>query len=225
MTRIRIFISRVKKLFYQRAEEREIDDELDAHLTLLTERYTRQGMNAEEARTAARHQFGGSTQLKEDLREQRTILFFESVLQDIRYALRQMRKSPVFAFTAVLTLALGLGVNTAVFSIVYAVLLRPLPFTNADQLVMVWEQNPHRGWYHNIVSAANFNDWRRANHVFSDMALIDPFLTFNLTGSGEPVEIQAEKVTPNLFALLGLNPLLGRTFLAERGTQEALAWL
>ncbi len=217
MTHMRILLSRLKALFGQRAKEREIDDELDAHLTLLTERYIRQGMNAEEARAAARRQFGGRTQLKENLREQRTVLFFENVLQDIRYARRQMRKSPVFSFTAVLTLALGLGVNTAVFSIVYAVLLRPLPFTNADQLVMVWEQNPHRGWYHNIVSAANFNDWRKANRVFSDMALVDPFLTFNLTGSGEPVEIQAERVTPNLFSLLGVPPLLGRTFLPEEG--------
>ena len=99
----------------------------------------------------------------------------------------------------------------------HAVLLRPLPFTNADQLVVVWEQNLHRGWYHNIVSDANFNDWRRQNHVFSDMALVDPFLTFNLTGSGAPTEIQAERVTPNLFSLLGVQPLWGRTFLEEEG--------
>ena len=217
MARMRIFISRIKALFGQYAKDQEFDDELDAHLTLLTERYTRQGMNAEEARSAAKRQLGGTTQLKENLREQRTILFFENVVQDIRYTLRQLRKSPVFSITAVLTLTLGVGINTAVFSIVHAVLLRPLPFTDADQLAMVWEQNPHRGWYHNIVSAANFNDWRKANHVFSDMALIDPFQTFNLTGSGEPVEIQAERVTPNLFALLGVHPLLGRTFLPEEG--------
>jgi hypothetical protein len=107
--------------------------------------------------------------------------------------------------------------NTTVFSIVHAVLLQPLPFNDAGQLVMVWEQNAHRGWYHNIVSAANFNDWRRENHVFADTALIDPFFTFNLTGTGEPVEIQAERVTPNLFSLLGVQPLLGRTFVREEG--------
>lgn len=217
MNRLQRLISRLKALFHQHAEERELDEELRAHLELLTDRYTRQGMSFKEAEMAAKRQFGRDAQLKEVLREQRNFLFFENVLQDIRYASRQLRKAPAFSVTAVLTLALGIGLNTAVFSIVHAVLLRPLPFKNANQLVMIWEQNPHRGWYHNVVSAANFNDWRRENHVFSDLALIDPFFTFNLTGSGEPVEIQAERVTPNLFALLGVQPLLGRAFSREEG--------
>jgi len=122
-----------------------------------------------------------------------------------------MRKSPVFCFTAVLTLALGIGANTAVFSVVYAVLLRSLPYSHPQQLTVIWEQNPHRGWHHNIVSAANFNDWSKQNHVFSDMALIDPFITFNLTGSA-PMVVTAERVTPNLFSLLGVQPFLGRSF-------------
>lgn len=143
-------------------------------------------------------------------------VWLENILQDAGYALRQLRKSPAFAMTAVLTLALGIGANTAVFSVVYAVLLRPLPFKNADRLVMVWEQNRHRGWDHNIVSAANFKDWRKQNHVFTDMALIDP-RTFNLTGSGEPLELAAEQVTPNLFSVLGVQPLLGRSFVPEEG--------
>jgi putative ABC transport system permease protein len=84
----------------------------------------------------------------------------ENIAQDLRYALRQLRRSPVFSVTAILTLALGIGANTAVFSIVHAVLLRPLPSKDVEKLVMVWEQNPHRGWYHNIVSAANFKGWR-----------------------------------------------------------------
>ncbi len=217
MLSMRAFVSRLKSLFRQRAEEQELDEEFHAHLALLTDRYTRQGMSPREAETAAKRQFGRDTQLKEILREQRSVPLFDNILQDVRYALRQLRKAPAFSVTAVLTLALGIGLNISVFSIVHAVLLRPLPFKDAEQLVMVWEQNAHRGWYHNIVSAANFNDWRRANHVFSDMALIDPFFTFNLTGSGEPVEIQAERVTPNLFSLLGVQPLLGRTFVREEG--------
>jgi putative ABC transport system permease protein len=217
MTSIRTSISRLKALFRQRVEEREMDEELDSHVALLTNRYKSQGMSPKEAEMAAKRQFGRDTQLKEILREQRSIPLFYSLLQDIRYALRNLRKAPAFSVTAVLTLALGIGLNTSVFSIVHAVLLRPLPFKDAEQLVMVWEQNAHRGWYHNIVSAANFNDWRRANHVFSDMALIDPFFTFNLTGSGEPVEIQAERVTPNLFSVLGMQPLRGRTFVREEG--------
>jgi putative ABC transport system permease protein len=217
MSTLRTFVSRLKTLFRQRTEEQEFDQELHSHLALLTERYVRQGMTEKDARSAAARQFGGATQLKEDLRERRTFPLFENILQDTRYALRQLRKSPAFSFTAVLTLALGIGANTAVFSVVYAVLLHPLPFKNADRLTMVWEQSPHRGWYHNVVSAANFNDWKKENHVFADMALVDPFPTFNLTGSGEPVEIQAEQVTPNLFSVLGVQPLLGRSFLPEEG--------
>jgi putative ABC transport system permease protein len=174
-------------------------------------------MSAEEARSAARRQFGGVTKVREYVHELRSILLFENVAQDLRYSLRRLRASPVFAVTAILTLALGIGANTAVFSIVHAVLLRPLPFRDAARLVMVWEQNPHRGWSHNIVSASNFKDWRSQNHVFSDMALIFPFSTFNLTGGGEPVEVMAEQVTPNLFSVLGVQPLYGRSFLPEEG--------
>jgi predicted permease len=217
MGSLRVFGFRLKGLFSQGSAERELDAELRTHFELLVERYTRQGLTAEEARAAALRQFGGATRLKEELREQRGVLFFETLLQDSRYALRQLRKSPVFCITAILTLALGIGVNTAIFSIIYAVLLRQLPFQNPQQLTIVWEQNPHRGWYHNIVSAANFNDWAKQNHVFSGMALIDPFITFNLTGTGRPLEIKAERVTPNLFPLLGVRPILGRSFVPEEG--------
>ncbi|MBV8808319.1 MAG: ABC transporter permease, partial [Acidobacteriaceae bacterium] len=217
MTALRTFVSRLKTLFRQRSAEQEFDEELQSHLALLTDRYVRQGMTVKEAQAAAGRQFGGATQLKEDLRERRSFPLFANILQDARYALRQLRKSPGFSLTAVLTLALGMGANTAVFSVIYAVLLRPLPFQNPNRLVVAWEQNPRRGWYHNVVSAANFNDWKRENHVFSDMALIDPFQSFNLTGTGDPVEIRAEQVTPNLFSVLGVQPLLGRSFLPEEG--------
>jgi putative ABC transport system permease protein len=207
----------VRALFSQTAADREFDSEAHLHIHLLTERYVHQGLSPAEARLAALRQFGAATQLKEDLREQRSLMFFENLLQDARYALRQFRKSPVFCLTAVLTLALGIGINTAVFSVIYVVLLRPLPYTNGNQLTIVWEQNVRRGWYHNIVSAANFNDWSKENHVFSDMALIDPAVTFNLTGGGFPLEVRAERVTPNLFSVLGVQPFLGRSFLPEEG--------
>lgn len=215
MHRWRVLLSRLKALLSQRRAEQELDAEVQAHVELLAERYMRQGMNCDEARAAAARQFGGATQLREELREQRSFMLFENILHDARYAVRQLRKSPVFCITAILTLALGIGVNTAVFSVIYAVLLRPLPYRNADRLVLVWEQNVHRGWYHNIVSAANFNDWQKQNHVFSDMALVDPFITFNLTGGGTPLEVRAERVTPNLFSLLGLQPFVGRSFLPQ----------
>jgi len=138
-----------------------------------------------------------------------------TLIQDVRYGLRMLVKNPGFTAVAVITLALGIGANTAVFSVVNAVLLRPLPYKDAGRLVVVWEQNPERGWYRNIVSAANFVDWRKQNHVFTQMAAIDPQRTFNLTGGGEPEEVWGEQVTTNLFSLLGVRPVLGRDFLPE----------
>jgi putative ABC transport system permease protein len=126
-----------------------------------------------------------------------------------------LAKNPGFTAVAVLTLALGIGANTAIFSVVNAVLLRPLPYQEAGRLVVVWEQNPERGWYQNIVSTANFVDWRKQNHVFAAMAAGDPQKVFNLTGMGNPEEVWGEQVTTNLFELLGVRPLKGRDFLPE----------
>src|SRR5690349_7751809 len=135
--------------------------------------------------------------------------------QDLRYGLRMLVKNPGFTAVAVLTLALGIGANTATFSVVDAVLLKPLPYKRAERLVMVWEQNPERGWFRNIVSAANFLDWRKQNDVFTQMAAVNPQRSFNLTGTGKPEEVWGEQVTANLFALLGVRPFIGRDFLPE----------
>jgi len=137
------------------------------------------------------------------------------MLQDLRYGLRMLLRNPGFSAVAVLTLALGIGANTAIFSVVNAVLLKPLPYKNPGQLVIAWEQNPERGWYRNIVSAANFRDWRGQNDVFTQMAAVYPQKGFNLTGTGKPEEVLGEVVTRNLFTLLGVEPFLGRGFLPE----------
>jgi putative ABC transport system permease protein len=136
------------------------------------------------------------------------------LVHDLRFGLRQLRKNPGFTAVAVLTLALGIGVNAAVFSVAYAVLLGPLPYKDPDRLAIVWEQNPSRDWTANIVSPANFKDWRRQNRVFTDMAAVDP-TSFNLAGSEEPVEIGGERVTANLLSLLGVQPIRGRGFQPE----------
>ena len=134
-----------------------------------------------------------------------------TLLQDLKFGLRMLAKNPGFTAVAVLTLALGIGANTAIFSVVNAVLLGPLPYRDAGRLVIVWEQNLPRGWTTNIVSTANFHDWRQQNTVFSDMAAVDA-TSFNLTGAGEPQEIDGERVTANLFALVGVPPMRGRGF-------------
>ena len=144
-----------------------------------------------------------------------------TLLQDIRYALRQLRKTPGFTAVAVLTLALGIGANTTIFSVVNAVLLKPLPYLEPDRLVMIWEQNPHRGWFENIVSGANFLDWKKQNHVFADIAAFESN-SFNLTGDAKPEVAAGERVTSNLFSVLGVQPLRGRLFLPEEeGTDKA----
>src|SRR5438309_9971704 len=125
------------------------------------------------------------------------------VVQDLRFALRQLRNSPGFTFVAVLSLALGIGANTAIFSVVNAVLLRPLPYPNSDQLVMLWEQNPHRGWFENIVSGENFLDWQKQNQVFAGMAAFESN-SFSITGNQQAEEVAGEHVSANMFSVLGV---------------------
>ena len=137
-----------------------------------------------------------------------------TLTQDLRYGLRVLAKNPGFTAIALLTLALGIGATTAIFSVIDAVLLNRLPYPNAERLVMVWEQEPERGWYRNIVSAANFLDWRKQNHVFTQMAAIDE-TTFDLSGNGEPLEVRGEQVSANFFSVLGVQPAVGRTFTPE----------
>ncbi|HXJ44120.1 MAG TPA: ABC transporter permease, partial [Bryobacteraceae bacterium] len=136
------------------------------------------------------------------------------LLQDLRYAARILRKSPAFTAAAVLTLALSIGANTAIFSVVNAVLLRPLPFQNPDRLVMVWEDLSFMGFPQNTPAPANFVDWKNRNHVFTDMAAMRGDL-MNLTGDGQPEEVEAKIATANFFPLIGMKPIVGRTFLPE----------
>lgn len=217
---LRKLVLRVQAALKSDRFDGEFNDELETHLALLQERFERQGMNAGEAHYTAQRQLGRVTRVKENLHEQATLPVLETVIQDASYAIRQLRKSPAFAIAAILTLALGIGANTAIFSVVKAVLLNPLPYRDPDRLVMVWERNLHRGWRHNIVSAANFQDWREHNHIFTDMAIFK-VRAFSLSGSGDPVEVNAEQVSPNLFSVLGVKPLYGRNFLPEEGKAGA----
>ena len=146
------------------------------------------------------------------------------VIQDLRYALRQLHRNPGFTAVAVLTLALGIGANTAIFSVINAVLLRPLPYKDADRLVMIWQQNPHRGWFENNVSGANFLDWKKQNHAFTDIAAFES-RTFNLSGDSQPEEVTGQRVTTNLFSVLEIKPICGRLFLPEEERQDKAAVL
>ena len=138
----------------------------------------------------------------------------ETLFKDISYAIRGLRKRPGFTLVAVITLALGIGANTSIFSVVNAVLLKPLRFKDPDRLAIIWEEATFAGFPRNTPAPANYLDWKSQNRSFEDMAATRS-TSFNLTGDGEPERIAAYGVTSNFFPLLGVQPLLGRAFLAE----------
>ena len=138
-------------------------------------------------------------------------------LQDVRYGLRTLAKNPGFTIVAIAALALGIGANTAIFSVVNSVLLRPLPFKDPNQLVMVWDEQTHLGFPKDTPTPANFLDWQRQNSVFVGMAAMAQ-RSFNLTGNGEPERLDGRRISANLFDLLGIQPQLGRNFRPEEDT-------
>ncbi|MGH6628806.1 MAG: ABC transporter permease, partial [Burkholderiales bacterium] len=144
----------------------------------------------------------------------------ETLLKDIRYAIRSLLKHPGFTVIAVITLALGIGANTAMFSVINGVLLRPLPYHEPDRLVTIWEESPLRGMYQMPVSYANLRDWVDQNHSFEQISAYT-FTNLNLSGAGEPARLSAVRASANLFALIGAKPLLGRPFLAEEDKDGA----
>ena len=204
------------------AEEQEFDEELRGHLAMLAEENIRRGMSTDEARRAARIRLGGMTQLRETNRELQGLPFLETLIQDVRYALRMLRKNPGFTAVAVLTLALGIGANTAIFSVVYAVLLKPLPFAEPDRLFNVFDAQPQDSVPGTGLSYANFAEFRAENHIFSEMAGNQEH-QLTLTGRGEPTVVNTAVVTPEIFSVLGEKPLLGRAFLPEEGKAGAPA--
>lgn len=193
----------------------ELDEELQFHLEMQTRKNLARGLSAEEARREARFQFGGVEPTKEECRDARGINFFETLWRDSRYAVRSFRRTPGFTAVALLALMLGVGANTAIFSVVYAVLLAPLPYPNPDQLVMVWSKIAGNG-NRNAVSAGDYLDWKRQNTVFQDMGAWSGG-SFNLAISGRPEVVRARITTPGLLNLQGLPFFLGRDFLPEEG--------
>jgi putative ABC transport system permease protein len=212
--------SRTRTWLSPRAVDQDFASELDSHLAMLIDENIRRGMPPEEARRAARIKLGGVTQLKETNRELHSLPVIETFLQDARYAIRMLRKNPGFTAVAVLTLALGIGANTAIFSVVYAVLLKPLPYANPNQLVSAFQANIQEGVPEDGTSYPNFEEWRAQNHVFSDLSTIN-FHQLTLTGSGEPSVVNTCVVTPQHFALLDVKPLQGRIFYPDDGKQGA----
>jgi predicted permease len=212
---------RLRALLRKDSLDRELDAEVRYHLERQVAEYVSEGMAQEEARRAARRDFGGVTQSKERCREARGVRPVEDLRQDIAFGLRVLRRNPVFSLVAVVTLALGIGANTALFSITNAVVFRPLPFPEPERLLTLWESSAKSEDARVIVSPANYLDWREQTRSFEEMgAYTEDFYNISEEDS-RPERVAAANATPSLFRALGVRPLLGRVFLPDEGLTEA----
>ncbi len=200
-------------MFSWKRRERDLEREIRSHLELELEEQRESGLSPGEARHAARRAFGNATLIAENTRSAWGWIWIESIGKDLRFALRMLRKNPGFSAIAVLALALGIGVNTTVFTVVNAVLLRPLPFHHPEQLVKLWDSYGVPG-NAGPVSYPNFVDWRAWNRTFSDMAAFTGYSAV-LTGSGEPLHVDGVIASASLLPMLGAQPILGRNFVPE----------
>lgn len=205
---------RLRSLLRREQVEQELDEELRYHLERQIEVNLARGMTAEQARSRALREMGGIEQHKENCRDARRVNFIEDFIRDFHYGLRMLRKNPGFTTIAVLTLTLGIGANVAIFSIVYGVLLQPLPYAQDDRLISLIQSYPQKGLDTWGVSQANFALYRDQNQVFEKIAAYNS-TGFNLTGGASPERLQATMVTVDFFDVLGVQPGLGRTFRAE----------
>jgi putative ABC transport system permease protein len=188
---------------------RDIDKELRLHVDLLAEEYERAGMSPRDARRAAMRRFGNPLHVRERGLEVRGFPAIEAILRDAQYGVRSFVRTPVFTATIVLTLAIGLGANTAIFSIVYGFLLRPLPYPDADRLVALYETIP--GYPRASVSPANWFDWQRESQTFESFAAWN-LTQATVTGGSEPVRIVGQKVSAEFFRVMRADPLIGHAF-------------
>ena len=204
---------RLRALFFKSGMESELEDELRFHLEKEIEQNEARGMSSEEARSAARRSFGGVARVKEEIRDERGIRFFEELWQDWRYGVRTLLKTPGFTLIIVITLALGIGANTAIFSVINAVLLRPYPYPDQDRLMWVWETKPPDTPRCNP-APGNVLDWQKQNTVFERLVPIT-VVDFNLADAGDPQHVRGMRVGAGFFAMYGLRPEIGRDFLPD----------
>src|SRR5712691_2179414 len=201
--------SLLRNLFSSRRVDVDLDQEVRAHLELLIAENIRAGMPPKEAERAARIELGGIEQVKEQVREERVGNWLHSVLSDYRYGLRQLRKNPGATAVMVFTLALGIGAATAIFSVVYGVLLRPLPYTDASRIMAVFEINSNGGWSH--LADPNFDDFRDQNRSFRSIAKYN-YGVVSVSGASQPTRTMVATVSPEFLRVFGVQPILGRDF-------------
>src|SRR5262245_18087384 len=198
--------------FLRRARwDRERAEELQSYVQIETDENIARGMTAEKARRAAQRKLGNTLRIREQIYEMNTIGFMDSVGRDLRYALRGMRRRPAFTLAVVLTLALGIGANTAIFSVVYGVLIKPLPYPNADELVGIWHTAPGLQAEEINASPSMYFTYRDENRTFQNIGLWNAGGQ-SVTGLGEPEQVRTLWVTYGTLQALGVEPILGRWF-------------
>src|SRR6266545_8034353 len=200
---------RFRALFQKEKLDARMDDEMRSHIEMQTQENIDSGMKPEEARYAALRQFGWVESIKETCREQRGVSWIENLGQDVRYGARMLRKHPGFTTVAVLTLALGIGANTAIFSVVNAVLLRPLPFKEPDRLFLV----EAKGGF-GVMAGGDFRDLVEHGSLFSSVAAYNT-TTLNLSGKSDPERVKGLRVSASFFSTFGVQPIRGRIFSPE----------
>jgi putative ABC transport system permease protein len=208
----------LRNLFLSRRVEIDLDQEVHSHLEMLTEENICAGMSAEEAQRAARIELGGIEQVKEQVREERMGNWLHSVISDCRYGLRQLRNNPGATAVMVFTLALAIGATTAIFSVVYGVLLRPLPYTDSSRIMAVFEVNSKGGWSH--LADPNFDDFRDQSRSFQTMAKYNSGVV-SVSGASQPSRTMVSSVSPDFLKVLGIQPILGRDFAASDAKKGA----
>lgn len=208
---LRILFSRCAALFQRRKLDADLDEELRAHIDLAVEENLKLGMSRQEARTAALRVFGGVTQVKESYRTERDLPLFQELIRDIRFGLRQLRKSPGFTCTAVLTLALGIGATAAMSSVIDAVVLRPLPYNCVRRIVSIQTSSP--SGYVQPPSWPGYLDMRRLNTTFEALAGWVDYWGMTLKVGEQTQYLHVAQGTDNFFSVFGVQPLLGRTYL------------
>jgi putative ABC transport system permease protein len=207
----RRLVRRLRALMFRRRVERSMEHEIRQHLEAETAHRVALGMSPGEARRSALVDFGGIESVKERGRDARGGRGVEDLVADVRYAGRVLRRNPGYAAVAILTFALGAGAGTAIFSVVYGVLMRPLPYANPQALVALWERDVRRHRDENVVSAENFEAWRDRARSFTGMAALMPS-SLTIASGGDPARVSGAEVSPGYFGLLGVGPALGHEF-------------
>lgn len=206
-------------MFRRMRSQNDFSDELKAHIDAEAQRLREEGLSDAEARSAARKSFGNVTRANETFYESRRSMWFEQLRQDLRFAFRTLRKSRGFTAIAILTLALGTGANTAIFTLVKATLLEHLPLRASSRLVVIWVSNLKAGWSRIGPSGRDYLDWKEQSQSFEDLFLFEHG-TGTVTGSGEPEQVAGLRVSTNFGEFFGIQPALGRMFALEEGNSR-----